>query len=274
MNLREETNFMLKKYELKANKKLGQNFLIDEGIVLDIVQKAEVSKEDLIIEIGPGLGTLTAALAENAKKVIAVELDDNMIPVLNERFALYDNVEIIHNDILKTDINALIKGEEHVKIVANLPYYITTPIVMKLLEERLNIESITVMVQKEVGERFCSTPNGKEYGAITVSINYYTEPEIVIDVPKENFMPVPEVDSCVVNLKVRKEHIELKNEKKFFQVIKAAFSQRRKNLGNSLLAVAKDKEEIKRMLEELGIDINKRAENLSLEDYARISNWL
>ena len=274
MNLREEKNFKQKKYELKANKKIGQNFLIDEGIVLDIVQKAEVSKEDLIIEIGPGLGTLTAALAENAKKVIAVELDDNMIPVLNERFALYDNVEIIHNDILKTDINALIKGEEHVKIVANLPYYITTPIVMKLLEERLNIESITVMVQKEVGERFCSTPNGKEYGAITVSINYYTEPEIVIDVPKENFMPVPEVDSCVVNLKVRKEHIELKNEKKFFQVIKAAFSQRRKNLGNSLLAVAKDKEEIKKMLEELGIDINKRAENLSLEDYARISNWL
>ena len=274
MNLREETNFMLKKYDLKANKKLGQNFLIDEGIVLDIVQKAEVSKEDLVIEIGPGLGTLTAALAESAKKVIAVELDDNMIPVLNERFALYDNVEIIHNDILKTDINALIKGEEHVKIVANLPYYITTPIVMKLLEEKLNIESITVMVQKEVGERFCSTPNGKEYGAITVSINYYTEPEIVIDVPKENFMPVPEVDSCVVNLKVKKEHIELKNEKKFFQVIKAAFSQRRKNLGNSLLAVAKDKEEIKKMLEELGIDINKRAENLSLEDFARISNWL
>ncbi len=274
MNLREETNFMLKKYDLKANKKLGQNFLIDEGIVLDIVQKAEVSKEDLVIEIGPGLGTLTAALAENAKKVIAVELDDNMIPVLNERFALYDNVEIIHNDILKTDINTLINGEEHVKIVANLPYYITTPIVMKLLEEKLNIESITVMVQKEVGERFCSTPNGKEYGAITVSINYYTEPEIVIDVPKENFMPIPEVDSCVVNLKVKKEHIELKNEKKFFQVIKAAFSQRRKNLGNSLLAVAKDKEEIKKMLEELGIDINKRAENLSLEDFARISNWL
>lgn len=274
MNLREETNFMLKKYDLKANKKLGQNFLIDEGIVLDIVQKAEVSKEDLVIEIGPGLGTLTAALAENAKKVIAVELDDNMIPVLNERFALYDNVEIIHNDILKTDLNALISGEEHVKIVANLPYYITTPIVMKLLEEKLNIESITVMVQKEVGERFCSTPNGKEYGAITVSINYYTEPEIVIDVPKENFMPVPEVDSCVVNLKIKKEHIELKNEKNFFQVIKAAFSQRRKNLGNSLLAVAKDKEEIKKMLEELEIDINKRAENLSLEDFARISNWL
>jgi 16S rRNA (adenine1518-N6/adenine1519-N6)-dimethyltransferase len=274
MNLREETNFMLKKYALKANKKLGQNFLINEGIVLDIVEKAEVSKEDLVIEIGPGLGTLTATLAENAKKVIAVELDDNMIPVLNERFALYDNVEIIHNDILKTDINSLINGEEHVKVVANLPYYITTPIVMKLLEERLNIELITVMVQKEVGERFCSTPNGKEYGAITVSINYYTEPEIVIDVPKENFMPVPEVDSCVVNLKVRKTHIELKSEKKFFQVIKAAFSQRRKNLGNSLQAVAKDKEEIKKMLEELEIDINKRAENLSLEDYAKISNWL
>ncbi|MBQ6860529.1 MAG: 16S rRNA (adenine(1518)-N(6)/adenine(1519)-N(6))-dimethyltransferase RsmA [Clostridia bacterium] len=274
MNLREETNFMLKKYNLKANKKLGQNFLINEGIVEDIVYKAEVSKDDLVIEIGPGLGTLTAKLAESAKKVIAVELDDNMIPVLNERFALYDNVEIIHNDILKTDIESLIKGEENVKIVANLPYYITTPIVMKLLEENLNIESITVMVQKEVGERFCSEPNGKEYGAITVSINYYTEPKIVLDVPKDNFMPVPEVDSCVVNLKVRKEHIELKDEKKFFKVVKAAFSQRRKNLGNSLQAVAKDKNEIKKMLEELDIDINKRAENLSLEDFARISNWL
>lgn len=274
MNLREETNFMLKKYNLKANKKLGQNFLINEGIVEDIVYKAEVSKDDLVIEIGPGLGTLTAKLAESAKKVIAVELDDNMIPVLNERFALYDNVEIIHNDILKTDIESLIKGEENVKIVANLPYYITTPIVMKLLEENLNIESITVMVQKEVGERFCSKPNGKEYGAITVSINYYTEPKIVLDVPKDNFMPVPEVDSCVVNLKVRKEHIELKDEKKFFKVVKAAFSQRRKNLGNSLQAVAKDKNEIKNMLEELDIDINKRAENLSLEDFARISNWL
>ncbi len=274
MNLREETNFMLKKYNLKANKKLGQNFLINEAIVEDIVYKAEVTKEDFVIEVGPGLGTLTAKLAECAKKVVAVELDDNMIPVLNERFDLYDNVEIIHNDILKTDLNALIGNEEHVKIVANLPYYITTPIVMKLLEEKLDIESITVMVQKEVGERFCSTPNGKEYGAITVSINYYTEPKIVLNVPKENFMPIPEVDSCVVNLKVREKHIDLKDEVKFFKVIKAAFSQRRKNLGNSLQAVAKDKSQIKEMLEDLNIDINKRAENLSIEDFARISNWL
>lgn len=274
MNLRAETDFLLKKYNLKAKKSLGQNFLISEEIVNNIVEVAGVSNEDTIIEIGPGLGTLTSKLAENAKEVIAIELDDSMITVLTERFSLYDNVKLIHADVLKTDLKELIKGKSSVKVVANLPYYITTPIVMKLLEENLDIVQITVMVQKEVGERFTAMPNGKEYGAITVSINYYTEPSIVIDVPRDNFDPVPDVDSCVVNLKVRKERVELKNEKNFFKVIKAAFSQRRKNIGNSLVGVRKSKQEVKEMLDTLKIDSNLRAENLSLENFAQIADYI
>ena len=274
MNLQAETEFLLKKYNLKANKKLGQNFLISDDIVNRIIQEAEVSKDDTIIEIGPGLGALTAKLAENAKEVIAIELDDNMINVLTERFSLYQNVQIIHGDVLKVNLKELIQNKLKVKVVANLPYYITTPIVMKLLEDKLNIEQITVMVQKEVGERFTATPNGKEYGAITVSINYYTEPSIVIDVPRDNFNPVPDVDSCVVNLKVKKEYIKLKDEKTFFKVIKAAFSPRRKNIGNSLTGVGKSKQEIKQMLDELEINSNLRAENLSLETFAKIADYI
>ncbi len=274
MNLREETEFLLNKYKLRANKSLGQNFLINEQIIDDIVNVSNVTADDVIIEIGPGLGSLTAKLADNAKKVIAIELDENMINILGERFSLYKNVEIIHADVLKVDLNKLIDGEENVKVVANLPYYITTPIVMKLLEEKLKINSITVMVQKEVGERFCATPGGKEYGAITVSINYYTSPKIVLDVPKENFNPVPEVDSCVVKLDLKNEHIELKDEKLFFRLIKTTFSQRRKNIGNSLTGVGISKQEVKKMLEELNLDVNLRAENLSIDQYAKIANYI
>lgn len=274
MNLRAETDFLLKKYNLKAKKSLGQNFLISEEIVNEIVEVAGVTDEDTVIEIGPGLGTLTSKLAEFAKEVVAIELDDDMIRVLTERFSLYDNVKIIHADVLKTDLKELIKDKSSVKVVANLPYYITTPIVMKLLEENLQIEQITVMVQKEVGERFTATPNGKEYGAITVSINYYTEPSIAIDVPRDNFDPVPDVDSCVVNLKVRKERVKLKNEKNFFKVIKAAFSQRRKNIANSLMGVGKSKQEVKEMLDVLEIDSNLRAENLSLETFVKIADYI
>lgn len=274
MNLQTETEFLLKKYNLRANKKLGQNFLISDDIVNRIILEAEVSKEDTVIEIGPGLGALTAKLAENAKEVIAIELDDNMINVLTERFSLYQNVQIIHGDVLKVNLKELIANKSSVKVVANLPYYITTPIVMKLLEEKLNIEQITVMVQKEVGERFTATPNGKEYGAITVSIQYYTIPEIVINVPRDNFNPVPDVDSCVVNLKVRKEHIKMKDEKTFFKVIKAAFSQRRKNIGNSLMGTGKSKQEVKDMLEALEIDSNLRAENLSIETFVKIADYI
>lgn len=274
MNLREETEFLLNKYKLKANKSLGQNFLINQQIIDDIVKVANVNEDDLIIEIGPGLGSLTSKLADNAKKVVAIELDQNMIEILKERFSLYKNVEIIHGDIMKVDLKEIIGEEKNVKIVANLPYYITTPIVMKLLEEDLKMKSITVMVQKEVGERFCAIPGGKEYGAITVSINYYSDSKIVLDVPKDNFNPIPEVDSCVVQLKLKKNHIELKDKKLFFRLIKIAFSQRRKNIGNSLTGIGMTKQEVKEMLEALSLDINLRAENLSINQYAQIANYI
>lgn len=273
MNLREETEFILKKYGLRANKKLGQNFLINEEIINQIIEKADVNKNDTIIEIGPGLGSLTAKLLENANKVIAIELDSNMSNILKERFCLYDNFELIEKDVLKVDLNEIVEKYDSVKVVANLPYYITTPIIMKLLEERLKLKSITVMVQKEVGERFCAVPNSKEYGAITISINYYTKPKIIIDVPKENFEPMPEVDSCVMKLDVRNvPPVELKNEKDFFNLIKAGFSQRRKTINNSLASMGISKEKIKSVLEKLGIDSKLRAENLTMEQFADISN--
>lgn len=273
MNLHEETEFILKKYGLRANKKLGQNFLINEEIINQIIEKADVNKNDTIIEIGPGLGSLTAKLLENANKVIAIELDSNMSNILKERFCLYDNFELIEKDVLKVDLNKIVEKYDSVKVVANLPYYITTPIIMKLLEEKLKLKSITVMVQKEVGERFCAVPNSKEYGAITISINYYTKPEIIIDVPKENFEPMPEVDSCVIKLDVRNvPPVELKNEKDFFNLIKAGFSQRRKTINNSLASMGISKEKIKNVLEKLGIDSKLRAENLTMEQFADISN--
>ncbi len=275
MNLQEETEFLLKQNGLKANKQLGQNFLINEEIIDQIVEKSQVTKEDVVIEIGPGLGSLTAKLLEVAKKVIAIEIDGQLATFLKKRFSLYDNFELIVEDVLKVNLKELTGKYEHVKVVANLPYYITTPIIMKLLEEKLALESITVMVQKEVGERFCATPNGKEYGAITLSILYYTNPQIVIDVPKENFHPVPEVDSVVVKLDILKEPpVSLKDTKLFFQLIKAGFSQRRKTISNSLSGMGIAKEEIKQVLEQVGLKENLRAENLSIHDFENIANCL
>lgn len=275
MDLREETIAILNKYGLRANKKLGQNFLINESIIYDIVKKANVTKEDVVIEIGPGLGSLTKELINNAKKVIAIELDPNMIDILKSRFGIFDNFEVIYGDVLKIDLEELIKGYDSVKVVANLPYYITTPIIMKLLEDKLKIKSITVMVQKEVGERICATHKDKEYGAITVSVQYYSEPQIIIDVPKENFLPAPEVDSCVIRLDMReKPPVSLKDEKLFFRLVKGAFTQRRKTINNSLTCSGKSKEEIIAALNKLGIDSKLRAENLSIQQYADIANTL
>lgn len=275
MNLREETIAILNKYGLRANKKLGQNFLINEEIIHSIVEKAEISKEDVVLEIGPGLGSLTKELINNAKKVIAIELDSNMVDILKSRFGIFENFEIIYADVLKVNLQELIKDYESVKVVANLPYYITTPIIMKLLEDKLNIKSITVMVQKEVGERICSTHEDKEYGAITVSVQYYTNPSIIIDVPKDNFMPAPEVDSCVIKLNMLdKPRVYVKDEKLFFRTIKGAFSQRRKTINNSLTCIGKSKEEIANILDSLNIDSKLRAENLSIEQYAMIVNMI
>ena len=275
MNLEQETEWLLKKNGLKAKKNLGQNFLINEDIIHEIVKKAQISKEDTVIEIGPGLGSLTAMLLEKAGKVIAIELDSDMAKFLRKRFALYQNFELIEEDVLKVNLEKITNEYSSVKVVANLPYYITTPIIMKLLEEKLNLKSITVMVQKEVGERFCAKPNHKNYGAITVSIQYYTNPRMMIEVPKENFNPVPEVDSCVIQLEIRKEPpVELKDEKQFFRLIKAGFSQRRKTITNSLSSMGINKEEIIKVLNQLQINEKLRAENLSIEDFANIANNL
>ena len=280
MNLIQETKFIMNKYQVSANKSYGQNFLIDEDVVLGICEKANISKDDLIIEIGPGLGTLTARLLEKAGKVIAVELDTKMIHILNDRFSLYDNFKLINDDILKVDLNKLISDElgnlKKVKIVANLPYYITTPIIMKLLEEKLNIDSITVMVQKEVAERLCCSPGTGDTGAITYTINYYTKPEIVLDVPKESFIPSPKVDSNVISLQIlNNPSVMVKDEGTLFKVIKFAFMQKRKTLLNSLSnSRMNSKEYFEKMLLDLNIDLKIRPEKLSLDDFAKISDYI
>lgn len=281
MDLYSETMQILKKYNIVANKKLGQNFLIDENIVDDIIEKAEVGGQDLIIEIGPGLGTLTKKLLEHAGKVICVELDERMINILNTRFS-NENLYIINDDILKVDLKSLIEKEKtekitNVKVVANLPYYITTPIIMKLLEEKLDIDSITVMVQKEVAIRLASNQNSSDNGAITYAINYYTNPNIVLNVPKESFIPMPEVESSVIKLEVLKvPRVEVKSEELLFKVIKLSFMQKRKTLVNSLTNgnLLNSKEEIENMLISLNIDLKIRPEKLSLEEFANIADYV
>lgn len=267
MNVFEETKYIMNKYNVHPNKKLGQNFLFDEE-ALNLIASG-VNEQDTIIEIGPGLGTLTAILAEKAKKVIAVELDDKMIAILNERFKLYNNVEIIHEDILNVDID---KIAPKAKVVANLPYYITTSIITKLL--KTNIKDITVLIQKEVAERICAIPGSKKAGAITYFVNYYANAEIVGNVSKEAFIPNPEVESSIVKLKIRENKlVEVKNETMFFEIIRANFNQRRKTLINSLSTVV-DKERLKEILRDLNINENVRGETLTLKQYAQIANKL
>ncbi len=279
MNLFEETKFLMKKYGITANKNLGQNFLIDESVIIDACDSANINKEDLVIEIGPGLGTLTKYILERAGKVICVELDDRMIDILKERFFLYENFEIINEDILKVDLHKLIKEEKNgniknVKIVANLPYYITTPIIMKLLEERLDLQSITVMVQKEVAERLIAVPGEKFTGAITYSVYYYADSENVRVVDKSSFIPEPSVESEVINLKIRENPpVKVNNEELFFKLIKIAFMQRRKTLVNSLSNSGFiEKNKIIEILKQLNINENIRAEKLSIQDFANIAN--
>lgn len=280
MNAYTETRDILKKYNISANKKLGQNFLIDDEVIDGIIDASNVNKKDLVIEIGPGLGTLTKRLLDNAGKVICIELDTRMIGILNDRFKFYDNFEVINEDVLKVDLNKLInenKNEElkTAKIVANLPYYITTPIVMKLLEDKLDIESITVMVQKEVADRLVDVPGGKNSGAITYGVNYYTNPEKVIEVPNTAFIPAPEVNSSVIKLNVLdRPSVEVKSEEMLFKIIKMAFMQKRKTLLNGLTnGNLASKEQTEKMLTDLGFDLRIRGEKLSLEDFAKIADY-
>lgn len=269
-NAYKETMFILNKYNITANKSLGQNFLINDDVINTIVESAQIDKEDLVIEIGPGLGTLTSKLLEKAKKVICIELDTRMIKILQNRFSLYNNFELINEDILKVNLKEIIEIElekvQKVKIVANLPYYITTPIIMKLLEDKLNIESITVMVQKEVAKRLTAKPGNKLSGAITYAVNYYSEPEEIIIVPNSSFIPEPEVESEVIKLNLRnKPPVNVKDEELFFKFIKASFMQRRKTLVNGISnSGLLKKEEIKELLRRVGIEENVRGENLTL----------
>lgn len=276
-----ETKFILNKYGIHANKSLGQNFLINNEVVSTIIESANISNKDLVIEIGPGLGTLTSRLLEKAGKVICVELDDRMISILEDRFKLYNNFELIHNDVLKVDLNKIIEENlensnlKTAKIVANLPYYITTPIIMKLLEEKLNIETITVMIQKEVADRLVALPGTKNAGAITYSVYYYADAIKIIDVEKNSFIPEPNVTSTVIQLKIRKESLlQVENEELMFKIIKQTFMQRRKTLVNALsnLAIFNNKEEIIQLLKELNINEKVRGEALTIEQYAKITN--
>ncbi len=266
------TQHILNRFKLRADKKLGQNFLIDEQVVRQIVAAAELIEADTVLEVGPGIGTLTQGLAESKAQVVAVELDTRLLPVLATTLEGYDNVRVVHGDILKVDIMEEV-GVPNFKVCANLPYYITTPIIFALLEKRLPMERLVAMVQKEVAERMAAQPGGKDYGALSVAIQYYTEPEIAFIVPPTSFIPAPAVDSAVIVCKRReKPPVEVCDEALFFRVVKAAFSLRRKMLSNSLKNMGIKSEQVAKWLELAGVDGKRRAETLSLEDFAKLTN--
>lgn len=270
------------KHGFKLSKSLGQNFLTDKNIIDKIISGSLIGENDLVIEIGPGVGVLTAEAAEEAAKVIAIEIDKNLIPILKETLKDFDNIEVINKDILKTNLNEIIELNKEingnrtsgVKIIGNLPYYITTPIIMKILEDGVLADSITVMMQKEVADRIKAEPGSKIYGAISVAVQYYCTVAHVTNAPKEVFIPQPKVDSTVIRLDIRKEKpVRLTNEKVFFQVIKAGFGQRRKTLHNSLTGLyGMTKEDTFTVLTKVSIDPIRRAETLSIEEFAKIAN--
>lgn len=275
------TNEILKKFNLTAQKRYGQNFLIDSNVLSNIVEAAGITPEDTVLEIGPGIGTLTQYLAEAAGKVIAVEIDRNMIPVLEYTLSDYDNVRIINQDVLKVDIEKLVAEEnagKKIKVVANLPYYITTPIIMGLLEMDVPIESITVMIQKEVAVRMQEGPGSKDYGALSLAVAFYSKAEVKMIVSPNCFIPRPNVDSAVIRLdKYDEPLIKVNDSKKMFRIIKGAFEQRRKTLLNSLShssACSFEKSRVEKALEKMGKNVNIRGEELTLSDFARLSDIL
>ena len=268
---------LVKKHGFKFTKSLGQNFLIDDNIVDKIVAGAGIGPGDKIIEVGPGIGTLTREMASRAEALMAVEIDKNLIPILADTLGDYDNVKIVNEDIIKADIRGLIDenlGGGPVKLVANLPYYITTPIIMRFLEENINVTDIVVMVQKEVAVRMNAQPGGKDFGALSVAVQYYCDTEIVAKVPRHLFVPQPNVDSIVIALRVRPERkYKVDDEDLYFKVVKAAFGQRRKTLLNSISSMGNlSKDQVKEALEEAGIDPKRRGETLSLDEFAILSN--
>ncbi|MBP3690382.1 MAG: 16S rRNA (adenine(1518)-N(6)/adenine(1519)-N(6))-dimethyltransferase RsmA [Schwartzia sp.] len=268
------TKHILRAFDLHASRRLGQNFLISPGVVRAVVEAAEIENGDRVLEIGPGIGTLTQGLLEAGAEVTAVELDKKLPAVLAETLRGYEHLKVVQGDILKTDIPALM-GDQPFKVAANLPYYITTPILLSLLEQSLPITHIVTMVQKEVAERMTARPGGKDYGALSVAVQYHTEPEIVLDVPPSCFFPAPEVDSAVIACTVRQTPaVAVQDEKLFFRVVKASFGQRRKTLSNALKPLGFSKAQIEDALLGAGIDSTRRGETLSLEEFAAIANKL
>ncbi|MBR3832963.1 MAG: 16S rRNA (adenine(1518)-N(6)/adenine(1519)-N(6))-dimethyltransferase RsmA [Lachnospiraceae bacterium] len=270
---------IIKKYDFAFQKRFGQNFLIDGRVIDKIIAAAEITKEDTVLEIGPGIGTMTQYLAEAAGQVIAVEIDKNLLPIYEETLADYDNVTIINNDILKVDIHELIKGKaKKVKVVANLPYYITTPIIMGLFENHIPAESITVMVQKEVADRMQSGPGSKDYGALSLAVQYYAKPYIVANVPPNCFMPRPNVGSAVIRLTSWEEPpVTVKDEKLMFKIIRASFNQRRKTLQNGINNspdLSFTKEQVVTALKAMGLSESVRGEALNLEQFAKLTDLL
>lgn len=276
-----ETIQVLQKHEFQFKKKFGQNFLIDPHVLDKIVDAAQITKDDFVLEIGPGIGTLTQYLCENARQVLAVEIDDKLIPIIKETLQPYDNVEVLHGDILKQDIQQIAdtyNDGKPIKVVANLPYYITTPIIMELFESHVPLANVTVMVQKEVADRMKAEPGTKDYGALSLAVQYYAKPYIAAFVPPNCFMPRPNVGSAVIRLDcLARVPVEVHNEKLMFRLIRASFNQRRKTLQNGIANSAElsfTKEQAARAIEQAGFDVRIRGEKLGLEEFARLADEL
>lgn len=266
---------LVKKYNFRFTKSLGQNFLVDDSVLKDIVAGAEVAPEDHVIEIGPGVGTLTQELLKAAKRVTAIELDSELIPILTEELGQEPNFQLIHGDALKVDFNELIKEGENVKLVANLPYYVTTPIIVRLLQGGYNFHSLTIMIQKEVAERINAGPGTKDYGSLSLLAQYYCHTQIIRKVSPGSFIPRPKVDSIVIRLdRLTEPRVSVEDEKLFFQVIREAFNMRRKTLSNALKALKLPKEVLEQAFSESGIDPRRRGETLSIEEFALLSNLI
>lgn len=262
-----------KKYEFRFKKGLGQNFLIDDSVLDDVVDGAEVNEEDFIIEIGPGFGTLTRALLRRAKRVCAIELDEKLLPILQDELKEFDNFELIHNDALKVDFNELIGDEKSVKLVANLPYYLTTPIIVNLLTGGYNFKSLTIMIQKEVAQRIDSEPNCKAYGAFSILVQYYCDTKILRLVPPTAFLPEPKVESMVIRLdRLKEPKVKVKDEALFFSIVRKSFNMRRKILWNSVKDIGIPKEDLLKCFERANIDPKRRGETLSLQEFALLSD--
>ncbi|WP_455088927.1 16S rRNA (adenine(1518)-N(6)/adenine(1519)-N(6))-dimethyltransferase RsmA [Peptoanaerobacter stomatis] len=271
------TKNIIQKYGFKLTKSLGQNFLINENILNEIIEAADITKDDVLLEIGTGIGTLTSKLCERAKRVVAVEIDKNLLPILNETLSAYQNIDIINKDILKTDINEELKSlgiNQKVKVVANLPYYITTPIIMKILEEKVNVSVMVLMLQKEVASRINAQHSTKDYGSLSIAVQYYCDTQIVCKVPKNSFIPEPNVDSLVIKLTVNeKRKVEIEDEELFFKLVRGSFAKRRKTILNSLTGYEDlaDKEKLEKLFEISQIDSKRRGETLTIQEFAKLT---